>query len=89
MMKARLQELWKRIATPPPESISEAACQWGAGMVVDSQSFSNQLSRLQHSLATQGVTREGVTGESVIREAVPEGKPAESLAVKRNPGSAS
>jgi hypothetical protein len=72
MMKARLQEIWKRIATPPPESVSEAACQWGAGMVVDAQSFSDQLSRLQRSLATQGV---------------PGKKPAESLAIKRSPGS--
>jgi hypothetical protein len=77
MMKARLQEIWKRIATPPPESISEAASLWGAGMVVDAQSFSNQLSRLQHSLATQGVPRHGA----------PENKPAESLAIKRSPGS--
>jgi hypothetical protein len=82
MMKARLQEIWKRIATPPPESISEAASLWGAGMVVDAQSFSNQLSRLQHSLATQGVSRQGLT-----REAIPENKPAESLAIKRSPGS--
>ena len=73
MIKARLQEIWKRIATPPPESISEAACLWGAGMVVDTQTFSNQLSRLQRSLAAQGVS---------------EHKPAESLTIKRSPGSA-
>jgi hypothetical protein len=67
MMKTRLQEIWKRIATPPPESISEAACLWGAGMVVDTQSFSSQLSRLQNSLATQGVAQKKPTESLVIK----------------------
>jgi len=67
MMKTRLQEIWKWLATPPPEPLSESAAQWGAGMFVDNQSFTTQLCQLQRSLAAHEV---------------PAKKPVESLAIE-------
>jgi hypothetical protein len=67
MMKTRLQEIWKWLSSPPAEPLSESAAQWGAGMLVDNQSFTTQLCQLRRSLAAHEA---------------PAKKPVESLAIE-------